>query len=107
MSGESAVPIAGIAAVVFAIATVLLGRRKVRLPRWLAKFANDPRVMEAAVKAVEYAEAYSHMTNEQKKEVAREFLRKQLARYLQDPLPDLAANFLIELALSRKKHGAS
>jgi len=103
MSSETMVPIAGIAAVVFAIATMLLGARKVRLPGWLAKFANDPRVMEAAVKAVEYAQQYSQFTDEQKREVARNFLREQLRKYLQDPLPDLAANFLIELALSRKK----
>jgi len=103
MSSESAVPIAGIAAVLFTIATILLGKRKVRLPGWLAKFANDPRVMEAALKAVEYAQQYSHFTDEQKREAARNFLRDQLRKYLQDPLPDLAANFLIELALSRKK----
>lgn len=100
---EAAVQISGVLAALAAVAVVLANYSKVKLPNRLAKLANDPEVMERVFRALDYAARFPHLTDDQKREIARRFLREQLSRYLREPLADHAANLLIELALSRRK----
>lgn len=100
---EAAVQITGILAALSAVAVIVANYRKVKLPKRLARLANDPEVMKKVFAALDYAARYPHMTDDQKREAARRFLKEQLSRYLHEPLADHAANLLIELAIGRRK----
>jgi hypothetical protein len=98
---ESHVQATGLLAGLSALALLLSLFRKVRVPKQLARLANDPRIMNKVAEVVAYVANFDSLPDDKKRAFARRLLKEKLDSYLAEPLADHVANFLIELAWSR------
>jgi hypothetical protein len=97
-SAQTAVgAIAGLSALSFLLSIF----RKVRVPKQLARLANDSRVMKKVAEVVAYVANFHSLPDDKKREFARRLVKEKLESYLSEPVADHVANFLIELAWSR------